>query len=412
MRQFKKKKMSLERAVLKTLEQVKDPDRRKNIIKLGMVSDVQISAAGDVVFAIEVDPQRGPALEPLRQEAEAAVAAVPGVKSVTAVLTAQATSKKSQPQSAGSDPHGMNKNPKLDLPIKKIIAIASGKGGVGKSTISANLAVALAGCMVDDDGQIFTVSRDETPDNSSATKHLSQTHAGEVGDEEKVSAEMAGLRPLRVGLLDADIYGPSQPRMMGLSKAGQPTPKPDQIDAQIIPLDAYGVKVMSIGFMVDQEAALVWRGPMVQTAIYQLLRDVKWGTAEEPLDILIVDMPPGTGDAQLTMAQKVPLAGAIIVSTPQDIALMDARKGVEMFRKTGVKILGLIENMSTHICTNCGHEEHIFGHGGAKAEAEKLGVPFLGEIPLSIDIREKSDAGEPGLQSFEEVAQSVISALM
>ena len=250
----------------------------------------------------------------------------------------------------------MEKNPRLELPIKQIIAVASGKGGVGKSTVAMNLAVALA---------------------------------------------KSGLS---TGLLDADIYGPSVPKMSGLE--GQ---RPQQNEAgKLVPLSAFGLKVMSIGFMLDNEAPLVWRGPMVQTAVYQMLRDVEWGTAEKPLDVLIVDMPPGTGDAQLTLAQKVPVTGAVIVSTPQDIALIDARKAVKMFEKVGVKIFGLIENMSTHVCSNCGHEEHIFGHGGAKSEAEKLGVPFLGEIPLSIGIRKNSDEGKP---SAEDVFRG-ISALI
>lgn len=332
------KNKPLHQAIEESLKQVQDPARGGDIVSLGMVSGLQVSESGDVIFAIEVDPARGSALEPLRQQAEKVVASVRGVHKVTAVLTAE----KQTPVTNNSDPHGMDKNPKLTPAIKKIIVVASGKGGVGKSTVAASLAVALA----------------------------------KTG--------------LKTGLLDADIYGPSQPKMMGLEGY-----KPEQKDGKIIPPLRHGIKVMSIGFMVDAGKALIWRGPMVQTAIYQLFRDVAWGTAEDPLDVLIVDMPPGTGDAQLTIAQKIPVAGAVIVSTPQDIALIDARKGIEMFQKTGVPILGLIENMSTHICSNCGHEEHIFGHGGALAEAERLSVPFLGEIPLSRDIRERSDAGQP-----------------
>jgi len=313
---------------------------------------LNIDEQGWVSFMMEVDPARGAALEPLRQQAERKVAAVPGVNKVTAVLTAPKKAEAKPPP----DPHGMGKNPRLeDLPIRSIIAVASGKGGVGKSTVAANLAVALANT-----GQ-------------------------------------------SVGLLDADIYGPSQPKMMGLEHQG----KPQQKDGQIQPLSAYGLKVMSIGFMMDSTAPLVWRGPMVQTALYQMLRDVEWGSAANPLDVLIVDMPPGTGDAQLTLAQKVPVSGAVIVSTPQDIALIDARKAVEMFRKVDVPILGLIENMSTHVCTNCGHEEHIFGHGGARREAEKLGVDFLGEIPLSAEIREKSDEGEIVSDYFADITRAL-----
>ncbi|MEM7651385.1 MAG: Mrp/NBP35 family ATP-binding protein [Pseudomonadota bacterium] len=321
-----------------------------DIVSAGMISGLQLSENGEVLFMIEVDPEQGAKMEPLRQKAEQAVLAIKNVRKVTAILTAE---RKNAPANDGAaDPHGMAKNPKLDLPIKKIIAVASGKGGVGKSTLAANIAINLA-------------------KNSQ----------------------------LKIGLLDADIYGPSQPKMFGLEGY-----KPAFTDEkQIIPPEAFGVKMMSIGFMVEAEKALVWRGPMVQTAVYQLFRDVDWTNGliqneeseEAALDVLIVDMPPGTGDAQLTLAQKVPVTGAIIVSTPQDIALADARKGVEMFQAVNVPILGVIENMSTHICSNCGHEEHIFGHGGARKEAEKLGVPFLGEIPLSADIRAKSDAGQP-----------------
>lgn len=304
------------------------------------LSNIDIDDDMAVSVILEVDPNGGTALEEMRLNAEKVISSVKGVRSARVILTAEKVAS----QKAAPDPHNVGKIPRLTkLPINKIIAVASGKGGVGKSTVAANLAVSLA-------------------------------KAGK-----------------RVGLLDADIYGPSQPRMMGLS--GQ---KPSQSDDEkIVPLEAHGVKVMSIGFLVDNEAPLVWRGPMVQTALVQLFRDVEWGSADEPLDVLIVDMPPGTGDAQLTLAQKVPVDGAVIVSTPQDIALLDARKGIEMFGKVNVPILGLIENMSTHICSNCGHEDHIFGHGGAKSEADDLGVTFLGEIPLNIDIRVAGDDGAP-----------------
>ncbi|GJL86207.1 MAG: iron-sulfur cluster carrier protein [Micavibrio sp.] len=346
--------------ILETLGGVVDPDGG-DIVSRHMVSGVQVNTGGEVLFMIEVDPQRGPKLEPLRQEAERVVRALPGVTKVTAVLTAQKKAPAAQKEMPVNDPHGMEKNPKLSLPVRHIIAVASGKGGVGKSTVAANLAISLA-------------------NNSRKEK-------------------------LKIGLLDADIYGPSVPKLLGVE--GQ---KPEEVDGKLIPLTVNNVRIMSIGFMIENEAPLVWRGPMVQTAIYQMLRDVSWGTQEDPLDVLVVDMPPGTGDAQLTLAQKVPVTGAVIVSTPQDIALIDARKAVAMFEKVDVKVLGIIENMSTYQCTNCGHEEHIFGHGGAKAEAEKLGVPFLGEIPLRADIRAKSDAGEPfGMD--EAIAEKVISAL-
>jgi len=252
------------------------------------------------------------------------------------------------------------RNPHLDnLPIKKIIAVASGKGGVGKSTVAVNLAAKLAAS-----GQ-------------------------------------------SVGLLDADIYGPSVPKMTGTEGY---RPEQDQ-NGKIIPMLAHNMRIMSVAYMLEgAKQALVWRGPMVQKALYQMLRDTAWTQKEgEELDTLIIDLPPGTGDIQLTLVQKVPVTGAVIVSTPQDIALIDARKAIDMFAKVDVPILGLIENMSTHICPNCGHESHIFGHGGAREEAERLGVPFLGEIPLSADIREKSDNGEFSGEAFEGVIAALTS---
>ncbi len=247
--------------------------------------------------------------------------------------------------------------------VKTIIAVASGKGGVGKSTTAVNLALALAG---------FGLS---------------------------------------VGILDADIYGPSMPRLLGLSG------KPEVVDGRTMkPLEAFGVKVMSIGFLVEEETPMIWRGPMVMSALTQMLREVEWGD----IDVMVADMPPGTGDAQLTMAQSVPLAGAVIVSTPQDLALIDARRGIAMFRRTEVPILGIVENMSTFICPNCGHQSDIFAHGGARREAERLGVPYLGEIPLAMPIRESSDAGRPIVvadpdgaqaQAFKAIARGVLDSL-
>lgn len=356
--------------VLTALAAVSDPDTGGDIVTAGMVESIRILPEGAVILTIAVDPARGPSLEPLRQQAEQAVAALKGVRKASVVLTAQKSETSKSADHAGRhdlqkmDPHGMEKNPRLELPVRHVIVVASGKGGVGKSTISTNIAIGLA--------------------------NFSQNG-----------------RTLKVGLLDADIYGPSIPLMTGME--GQ---KPDSDDlGRPIPLDLHGLKVMSIGFMLKNKDALIWRGPMVQTAIYQMLRDVRWGSAEDPLDVLVIDMPPGTGDAQLTIAQKLKVTGAIIVSTPQDIALIDARKAVQMFEKTGVPILGIIENMSTHICTNCGHEEHIFGHGGARKEAEKLGVPFLGEIPLSADIRAASDSGQASPAYFESLAARLAQML-
>ena len=339
-----------EERVLDALKRVIDPEHGSDIVTLGMISGMAIRD-GHVQFSIEVDPQRGPHLEPLRQAAEQAVSTMPGVLSATAVLTAH--HQGSSPRTGGAEPAApaapagqpapqsgsQSQGNKLQVgDVGSIIAVASGKGGVGKSTTAVNLALALS----------------------------------------------AGGR--NVGLLDADIYGPSIPRMTGI--AGKPTTRDGKT---LDPMEKYGLKVMSIGFMIDEETPMIWRGPMVQSALTQMLRDVNWGS----LDILVVDMPPGTGDAQLTMAQQVPLSGAVIVSTPQDIALLDARKGLNMFRKVDVPVLGLIENMSYFLCPNCGHQSDIFGHGGARSEAARLGTPFLGEVPLNVAIRETSDAGQP-----------------
>jgi len=336
------------------LQTVRGPDLDSNIIDLGMVSDIFISDA-KVYFSITVPAERAKTLEPLRQAAERVVVAIPGVKGAMVALTADkkaapdrpATAPPAQPKSAHSHgaPQAARPQPTPPRPAKAgvpgigaIIAVASGKGGVGKSTTAVNLALALK------------------------------------------------ANGLSVGILDADIYGPSMPRLLKLSG------RPEQIDGKIIkPMENYGIKVMSMGFLVEEDTAMIWRGPMVQSALMQMLREVAWGE----LDVLVVDMPPGTGDAQLTMAQQVPLAGAVIVSTPQDLALIDARKGLNMFRKVEVPVLGIIENMSYFIAPDTGARYDIFGHGGARAEAERIGVPFLGEVPLTISIREMSDAGTP-----------------
>ena len=334
--------------ILEALKAIPDPDRKQDIVALGMVQGLVVKD-GHVGFSIEVDAKRGPHMEPVRRAAEKAVEALPGVLSVTAVLTAQKADPKAAPaRQAGTGPAGGPNAPggKMLVPgVRAIVAVASGKGGVGKSTTATNLALAFA------------------------------------------------VQGLKVGMMDADIYGPSQPRMMGIS--GRPN-SPD--GKTLTPMSNYGVKCMSMGFLVPEDTPMIWRGPMVMGALEQMLRDVAWGE----LDVLVVDMPPGTGDAQLTMSQRVPLAGAVIVSTPQDIALLDARKGLNMFRKVDVPVLGIIENMSYHICSNCGHREEIFGHGGAKREAEKLGVDFLGEVPLHIAIRETSDSGTPIVASQPE----------
>ena len=342
-----------EEAVLARLKTVNDPDRGANIVDLGMVSGLALRA-GHVAFAIEVDRARAPKLENLRRAAEKAVDSLPGVLSVSAVLTAERPANQGKAPSApsGGAPAagGRTQAAKPLVPgVHSIVAVASGKGGVGKSTVAVNLALAL--------------------------KSLGH----------------------KVGLLDSDIYGPSQPRMMGIS--GKPS-SPD--GRRLLPLENYGIKVMSIGFMVPEDTPMIWRGPMVMSAINQMLRDVEWGE----LDILVVDLPPGTGDAQLTMAQQVPLSGAVIVSTPQDIALLDARKGLNMFRKVDVPVLGIIENMSYFLCPHCGERSDIFSHGGARREAEKLGTEFLGEIPLDMAIRETSDGGNPIVVSQPDSAHA------
>ncbi len=328
-------------AVLDVLKAVNLPSGG-NLVGADMVRALTIDGQ-NVSFVIEApNPDVAQQLTAVRDAAEATVRALPEVSNVSAILTAHGPAK--APEQAppslkiGRHPTPQQSGPARISGIDRIIAIGSGKGGVGKSTVSSNLAVALA-----KEGR-------------------------------------------RVGLLDADIYGPSQPRMMGIQK------RPSSPDGKtIIPLEAHGVTLMSIGFMVEPEKAVVWRGPMLMGALQQMLGQVAWGE----LDILLIDLPPGTGDVQLTLCQRTQLTGALVVSTPQDVALIDARKAIDMFRTLNTPILGLIENMSTYVCPNCGHEAHLFGHGGVKAEAEKLDVPFLGAMPLSLDVRIAGDSGAP-----------------
>jgi ATP-binding protein involved in chromosome partitioning len=347
-------------AVLETLKTIKGPDFEGDIVSLGLVSEIFI-ANDKVFFSITVPADRAQALEPLRAAAERAVKAMPGVQGAAVALTAE---KKGGGMEAAPQPRRpaaptrpapaaapAGRQPaKRGVPgVEAIIAVASGKGGVGKSTTAVNLALGLA------------------------------------------------AQGLKVGILDADIYGPSMPRLLGIRG------RPETVDGKILkPMEKYGLKAMSIGFLVDEETPMIWRGPMVISALTQMLREVQWGA----LDVLVVDMPPGTGDAQLTMAQRVPLAGAVIVSTPQDLALIDARKGLNMFRKVDVPLLGLVENMSYFIAPDTGARYDIFGHGGARREAERLGVPFLGEVPLTMDVRETSDAGTPVVVSAPDGAQA------
>ena len=328
--------------VLACLEGVKSPAGIP-LPKTGTLSDV-VAGAGKVFFSISVDAAEVKAWEAVRQRAEEAVRALPGVQSALVALTAE---RKAGAPSArapqGAAPAGARAAPRGDsvqgVPgVEAIIAVASGKGGVGKSTTAVNLALGLAA----------------------------------LG--------------LRVGIFDADIYGPSLPKLLAIKE------RPQTLGGtRLKPITRYGLTVMSIGFLIDEETPMIWRGPMVISALTQMLREVEWGT----LDVMVVDMPPGTGDAQLTMAQQVPLKGAVIVSTPQDLALIDARRGISMFKRVNVPVLGVIENMSYFLCPHCGTRSDIFSHGGARHEAERLGVPFLGEVPLHMTIREKSDAGLP-----------------
>jgi len=353
-----------EAAVRDALRRVKGPDLEGNIVDLGLLSEVLIKD-GRVYFSITVPPDRAAELEPLREAAQQVVAGLPGVSGVTAVLTAEsrraptasgvaesprvAEARARQGGAAGPTGRpGSTPAPQRAAPgvagVKHLIAVASGKGGVGKSTTAVNLALALK-----------------------ALGH-------------------------KVGILDADIYGPSQPRLLGL------TGRPRTTDGKLQPMVAYGIEVMSMGFLVEEDTPIIWRGPMVVSALQQMLREVAWGTTgpgAPGLDAIVIDMPPGTGDVQLSMAQQVPLSGAVIVSTPQDLALIDARKGLAMFQRVDVPVLGIVENMSFFVCPKCGERSDIFGHGGAAHEAERLEIPFLGAIPLHMEIRSRSDSGQP-----------------
>ena len=325
--------------ILNVLAKLDLPDGG-NLVSRDMIRALGVDG-GAVRFVIEApDADMAAKMEPQRAAAQDAVRAIAGVTSVSVVLTAHGPAAKApEPPALKVGKHPTPQaGPARVAGVDRILAIGSGKGGVGKSTVSSNLAVALA------------------------------------------------REGRRVGLLDADIYGPSQPRMMGVNK------RPGSPDGKtIIPLKAHGVTMMSIGLMVDPDKAVVWRGPMLMGALQQMLGQVEWGE----LDVLIVDLPPGTGDVQLTLCQKTELTGAVVVSTPQDVALIDARKALDMFSTLRTPVLGLIENMSTYVCPECGHEAHIFGHGGVAAEAEKIGVPFLGALPIDLDTRLAGDAGTP-----------------
>jgi ATP-binding protein involved in chromosome partitioning len=345
--------------VLSVLKRIAAPDGRGNVVSAGLVSDIAIQGS-TVMFALMTTPQHARTMENLRGAVEKAVLAIPGVEKAMVALTAerapgQAPQAPAQPAARGTGVPG----------IRHLIAVASGKGGVGKSTTAVNLALAL--------------------------------HS--LG--------------LKVAVLDADVYGPSMPKLFGL------TGKPEASGAEgkkMKPMTRYGVELMSIGFLVPEDTAMIWRGPMVMSALTQLLRETEWGQA----DVMVIDMPPGTGDVQLTLAQQTPLSGAVIVSTPQDLALIDARKGLNMFRKVNVPVIGIVENMSYFTCTKCGERHEIFGHGGAREEAQRIGVPFLGEIPLDKEVRLRSDSGEPVVATqpdslhtaiYRDVARQVWAAL-
>jgi len=368
-----------EQKIQSSLSEVHLPNKNgefsgKNIIEANAVSGIAIKD-GNVIFTLEIDPAISEYADSLRAKAEQAVHALDGVLSVTAIVTAHREAS-AQPAAASHAGHahghshghshdhsgGQTGVEQIASPARHIVAVASGKGGVGKSTTAINLALGFAA----------------------------------LGK--------------KTGILDADIYGPSLPRLLGISQ------RPETKDRKLIPIDAWGLKAMSIGFLVEEDSPTIWRGPMVMSALQQMLTDVAWGE----LDILVIDMPPGTGDAQLTLSQRASLAGAVIVSTPQDLALIDARKGLNMFRRVDVPVLGIIENMSYFLCPDCGGRADIFGTGGAEAEAARMGVPFLGHVPLEMEIRKTSDAGTPIVASapdgphaliYKQIAASVASQL-
>ena len=345
--------------ILAALSAVEDPSQNSDIVSLGLVQGIQIKDS-NISFMLAVPPHRGPAMEPIRKAAEQAALAIEGVTSATVIVTAHESRAAAQTASSSEAQAGQTREKILESKVRRFVAVASGKGGVGKSTTAVNLAVALK------------------------------------------------LEGLRVGLLDADVYGPSQPRMLGVSG------KPPAVGGEMVaPLENYGIKLMSMGLLVPDDTAMIWRGPMVQSALTQMLNAVAWGE----LDVIVIDLPPGTGDIQISLAQQVNLAGAVIVSTPQDIALLDVVKALTMFEKAGVPVLGMVQNMAVWHCPDCGRTDHIFGEGGAADEARRRGIDLLGDIPLSMAVRQGSDSGMPIILSepnsphaaaYKQIAVSLI----
>ena len=331
--------------ILKTLSDIDDPSQSKDIVSLGLVSNVNIKDS-NVGVTLEVPVHRGAAMEPIRKLAQEKIMKIEGVTSATVVITAHESKQKGSPNVSKINE---TKEKVFESNVKRFVAVGSGKGGVGKSTTSVNLAIALK------------------------------------------------LEGYSVGLLDADVYGPSQPRMLGVSG------RPASVGGDMVaPLQNFGISLMSMGLLVPDDTAMIWRGPMVQSALTQMLNSVAWGN----LDVIVIDLPPGTGDIQISLAQQVNLAGAVIVSTPQDIALLDVVKAITMFQKANVPIIGMIENMSYWSCPDCGRVDHIFGKGGVKSESKKRGIDLLGEIPISVDVRKSSDSGIPIIISDPDAIQS------
>ncbi|MGY9027102.1 MAG: Mrp/NBP35 family ATP-binding protein [Candidatus Puniceispirillales bacterium] len=343
---FLKKMINItEDLILKTLSDIDDPSQSKDIVSLGLVSNVNIKDS-NVGVTLEVPVHRGAAMEPIRKLAQEKIMKIEGVTSATVVITAHESKQKGSPNVSEINE---TKEKVFESNVKRFVAVGSGKGGVGKSTTSVNLAIALK------------------------------------------------LEGYSVGLLDADVYGPSQPRMLGVSG------RPASVGGDMVaPLQNFGISLMSMGLLVPDDTAMIWRGPMVQSALTQMLNSVAWGN----LDVIVIDLPPGTGDIQISLAQQVNLAGAVIVSTPQDIALLDVVKAITMFQKANVPIIGMIENMSYWSCPDCGRVDHIFGKGGVKSEAKKRGIDLLGEIPISVDVRKSSDSGIPIIISDPDAIQS------